>query len=88
MLVQYSEIKPIGSEWQAIASNDINNIMDDADILNGTAANWLVYELGEEDLPAGVEDIRGKIQNEPSRVFAYVANDIVIYFGLDEVFEE
>lgn len=87
MLVQYSEIKPNGAEWQAIASNDVNNIMDDADILNGMEVNWLVYELGKEDLPEGVEDIRGKIQNEPERTFVYIANDTVIYFGLDEVTE-
>lgn len=85
MLVQYSEIKPNGSEWQAISSRDVNNIMDDADILNGV--EWLTYELGKENLPEGVEDIRGKIQNEPERVFVYIANDTVIYFGLDEVTE-
>jgi hypothetical protein len=86
MLAQYSEIKRNGSDWQAIASNDVNNIMDDADILNGV--EWLTYELGKEDLPESVEDIRGKIQNEPERVFVYVANDAAIYFGLDSVSEE
>ena len=83
MLAQYSEIKRNGSDWQAIASKDVNNIMDDADILNGV--EWFTYELGKEDLPEGVEDIRGKIQNEPERVFAYIVNDTTIYFGLDSV---
>jgi hypothetical protein len=31
-----------------------------------------LYELGVDELPGGVEDIRGRIQNEPARVFGWL----------------
>ncbi len=44
-----------------------------------------LYELGVDDLPEGVEDIRGSIHNEPTRVFAAVGEDgSVAYSGIVE----
>jgi hypothetical protein len=31
-----------------------------------------LYELGVDELPEGIEDIRGRIQNEPARVFGWL----------------
>jgi hypothetical protein len=64
--------------WDASADREIQ---DDADILNG--CNGEVIELGLDELPEGVDDIRGLIQNEPERVFALVSEDGHIYFGLN-----
>jgi hypothetical protein len=81
MLVNYYSIKPCAGfgEYDAVIDADI---YDDADILNGCAGE--VYELGTEDLPEWVEDIRGKIHNEPEKVFVERSNDeaTVHYFGM------
>jgi hypothetical protein len=43
-----------------------------------------VYELGVDDLPEGVEDIRGNIHDEPDAVYAVVEeNSNVAYFGIN-----
>ena len=42
-----------------------------------------VYELGVDILPQGVEDIRGKIHNNPERVFAVKDGSEIYYFGLN-----
>lgn len=44
-----------------------------------------LYELGVDELPDGVQDIRGRIHNEPSHVFAIVDGDCVSYTGITEV---
>ena len=31
-----------------------------------------LYELGVDELPEGIEDIRGRIQNEAARVFGWL----------------
>mgnify|MGYP000863153710 FL=1 len=61
MLVTYFSIKPCASGfgYEAVADND--GICDDANILDGCAGD--VCELGSEDCPDWVEDIRGKIRN-------------------------
>ncbi len=42
-----------------------------------------VYELGFEELPEGVDDIRGRIHGEPPRVFVRVDPDgLPNYFGV------
>ena len=38
--------------------------------------------LGKDELLDGVEDIRGRINNEPDIVGAYVVDQSVAYFGL------
>lgn len=48
-----------------------------------------IAELGVDDLPEGIEDIRGRIHNEPSRVFASLRHfdleyEAPTYFGIDE----
>ena len=51
-----------------------------------------IYELGEDELPAGVEDIRGSIHNQTGRIFSLVKRspygedepDVVRYFGVEE----
>lgn len=88
MLVQYFgiEFNPNSNDYTAIASQDINNIMDDADILN--AVEYQYYEIGKEELPDGLEDITGNIHDEPERVYGFIANGEACYFGLSEVFED
>ncbi|MCP3885121.1 MAG: hypothetical protein GY700_06535 [Propionibacteriaceae bacterium] len=63
---------------------------DDADdLLTEIIASFPgdVYELGIAELPSGVTNICGSIYDEPSRVFALVADedDAVTYCGIDEV---
>lgn len=47
-----------------------------------------VYELGIDSLEGTVaEDIRGRVGNEPARIFAYVFgrdDELVSYFGIGE----
>jgi len=48
---------------------------DEGDLLeamrNGVAPADL-YELGVDELPEGIQDIRGLIQNEPARLFGWL----------------
>lgn len=41
-----------------------------------------IYELGVDELPDKIDDIRGSIQHEPDRVFVTVSDDGVDYWGL------
>ena len=82
MLVTCFSIKPCASgfgEYEAVP--DLNTIQDDSDLLNGVAGE--LYELGSEDTPDWVEDIRGRIHNEPEHVFVERSNDEqnIHYFG-------
>ena len=86
MLTQYFSIKPCASgfgQYEAIA--DFDSIQDDADVLNG--CDGKVYQLGSEDCPNWVEDIRGNIYNEPEMIFVERSNDQerIRYFGLSKV---
>jgi hypothetical protein len=89
MLVNYYSIKPRTSppgEYDAVIDHD--DIYDSIDILNECLG--CVYELGTEDLedvPGWVNDIRGKIHNEPERVFAERIFDEVTYFGMSRAEE-
>lgn len=71
--------------WQR--SGDAEYAWDDADnLLNEIETNLdsQVYELGVDDLSGGIEDIRGSIYEEPTRVFAYQDDQgEVRYFGID-----
>jgi hypothetical protein len=48
-----------------------------------------IYELGKDDLPEGIEDIRGSIHNEPTHVYGYLYEEhgetYPMYFGIDEI---
>lgn len=55
---------------------------DAQDLINEIAATGDLYELGEDDLPECVEDIRGHIYNQPSRVFALVNGEDIRYLGV------
>jgi len=61
-------------EYQA-AESDGEAWDDEADLLDAmrhavTPAD--LYELGVDELPEGIEDIRGRIQNEAARVFGWL----------------
>lgn len=76
-------------EYQCVPLN--GEAWDDIeDLLAEITANHdHVYELTDEIvasvLPGQAEDIRGRIHNEPDRVFAIVGNDYVTYFGISAV---
>jgi len=58
------------------------------DILNMAKENIdrEIYQLGEADVPKEIDDIRGKIHNEPTFVFGYLdENNEPKYFGVDEI---
>lgn len=59
-------------EYQAGEGNgdtwaDENDLID---AMRDGVAPADMYELGSDELPDGCEDIRGRIHNEPARVFA------------------
>lgn len=63
---------------------------DQQDLLDEISGNYdSMFELTDEivanALPGQAEDIRGRIHNEPARVFAIVHDDnTVTYFGVVE----
>lgn len=81
--------------WQASTEKPgDDNLWDDVnDLLSECTSNvGPLYELGVDDLPDGLEDIRGSIYNEPDRVFGYFVRDSQgesegYYFGIREVTE-
>ena len=77
MAYKECRIQPCGSglgEYQAGESN--GEAWDDEgdllDAMRGGVAPADLYELGVDELPDGLEDIRGRIQNEPARVFGWL----------------
>lgn len=71
-------------EWQCQPVNG-EGWADDYDLEAEMRGNADLYELGVDELPPGVEDIRGRIHNEPGRVFAIVDSDRVGYVGIAEI---
>ena len=74
-------------EWQVGEGGEL--WVDTEDLLNAireaictTNQGGDIYELGSDELPASVEDIRGRIHNEPARIFAAVIEGEVTYFGI------
>jgi hypothetical protein len=49
---------------------------DENDLVNEIYQNIHeeIFELGVDELPEGMEDIRGRINGEPDRVFGYMAD--------------
>ena len=75
------------SEWQTNPTSGEAGWEDDNDLEAEMRANCAgtLYELGVDDLPSQVEDIRGAIHEEPWRVFAAVYDDgSVSYHGIVE----
>ncbi|HUM37201.1 MAG TPA: hypothetical protein PLQ85_10055 [Anaerolineae bacterium] len=73
-------------EYQTSAANG-EGYEDAEDILAEYDGPGTRYELGVDNLPDDVEDIRGRIHNEPARVFALQHGDGgegsgVMYFGI------
>lgn len=59
---------------------DLNDLLDESRSNVGD-----VYELGTDELPAPIEDIRGRIHCEPPHIYAYLdADGSAHYFGIDE----
>jgi hypothetical protein len=55
---------------------------DKDDLLSEIRSNvGEVYILGEDELPKEIEDIRGKIYDEPETVFAFIDQYNSIYYG-------
>jgi hypothetical protein len=70
-------------EWNAQQIEDDAPLYPFEDDIYGEAQGD-VYKLGVDDLPEGMEDIRGNIHDEPDAVFAVVEeNSNVAYFGIN-----
>ncbi len=90
MLVKYVYIKCCDSgfgEYDAVRDPS-DEPMDDADIIN--AINGEIYELTgkyfeESNIPEWLDDITGRIHNEPDYVFFCRTSTGDYYFGLDEI---
>lgn len=64
-----------GERWE-----DVNDLLSE---ISGNGIDW--YELGEDELPEGIENIIGKIYNQPNRIFGYLdENGESRYFGISE----
>lgn len=59
----------------------------DSDLLAECEGNvGVCYRLGHDELPAGCDDIRGRIRGEPASVYAYAMPEGGFgYFGIVEV---
>jgi len=70
-------------EWQAGEYGE----PCDVDVLTGDIyqnIGFPVLELGVDDLPDGLEDIRGRVHNQPARIFGYLdENGCPHYCGID-----
>ena len=93
MATKYQEctIKPASGgfgEWDI----DRGESYEDIEVLlsecRENLRNCRILELGTDDLPEGVDDIRGSIHNEPTHVYVAVgyafAHEFPYYFGINE----
>lgn len=62
-----------GDAWECI-----NDLLQDMRDHCGSE----LYELGVDALPQGAKDIRGRIYNEPARVFAFIEDGEAYYCGI------
>jgi hypothetical protein len=95
MFVKYVDIKPSASGGDTYEVSADTEVYDDGDFFNELYTDnpeSEFYEFGDGDCPVWAEDIRGRIHNEPDRVFAVRNNypeygeiSDAIYFGLDIV---
>lgn len=73
---EYQCLPPNGDGWE-----DVDDLLTEI-----TSQNHHVFELADDMLdvlPGQIEDIRGRIHNEPARVFGIVHPDnSVSYFGI------
>ena len=90
-MVYYKEcaVVPMYSGFGMYQSLECNGDRYDSpeEILSEAQNTIRLYILGEDDLPEGIEDIRGRIHNEPNIVFAFVEKGNVYYGGISK-FEE
>lgn len=70
-------------EWQCQPIND-EGWEDVNELLAEIAAQYEYFELGnlDDELPDGAEDIRGRIHNEPDRMFVMDQDGRIVYFGI------
>jgi len=66
---------------------------DEGDLLSECSQNvGSLYELGVDELPDGLEDIRGSIHNQAGRIFGYFGDSggelLARYFAIVEIEEE
>jgi hypothetical protein len=70
------------SEWQCLPING-DGYEDDYDLeYEIRHSDYDIRELGIDELPDGVEYIRGLIHNAPPRVFAVIDGDRIGYCGI------
>lgn len=84
-------IRPAHSGFGMYQTGEFNGdrYADLSDLIGEAISNvGEVFELGVDELPDGVEDIRGQIYNQPKYVFAYMDCGEVAYFGVDTFEEE
>lgn len=86
MAVQYISIRPASGGFGEYERGEPGDTFDTLTDLLGELSERTVELSDTATLPAGVEDIRGRIRNEPDRVFAIPFGDgTVNYFGADIV---
>ncbi len=85
-------IKPCSSGFGMYEPGEYNGDKweDETDLINEMGSNVELFELGTDELPEGMDDIRGNIRNEPDRVFGYLyetgGGEIEVYYvGVSEI---
>lgn len=71
-LSEYQPVETEGATW--------DNEGDLVGAMRGNVVPADLYELGADELPDGIEDIRGRIQNEPARVFAWFDEQVGVQY--------
>ena len=79
MLVKQVTIQRSHSGFGMYQAGGIDSeVYDLADILNELGEN--TYQLGKDALPDGIEDIRGKVYNEPDVIYVSESGN---YYGFN-----
>ena len=68
------QISPDGSDEYP----DVESLLEDCHWCGADA----IYELGEDELPEEIKDIRGKIHNQRGRIFGFFDSDRPHYFAV------
>lgn len=85
-------INPCSSGFGMYQTGEYNGDQweNESDLIAEMESNYNLFELGIDELPEGMEDIRGNIHNEPTRVFGFIEDigggeNEAFYVGVSEI---
>lgn len=80
-LITTCAIVPCDSGFGEYETGEYSEQIDYSDWVNGFDCDY--YDLDDDNLPDGIEDIRGKIHYEPSKIYALITDFGVQYVGFE-----